>query len=49
VAEKSPRGIRGFQLNPSGNISEWRVQGKLGGYTKYGQQYSFFMLDPDLI
>lgn len=28
------RGIRGFQLN-SGNFSEWRVQGKLGGYTKY--------------
>ncbi|PCH40579.1 glycoside hydrolase family 35 protein [Wolfiporia cocos MD-104 SS10] len=32
--EKSPRGIPGFQLN-SGNFTEWRVQGKLGGYTAY--------------
>lgn len=31
--EKSPRGIRGFMLN-TGNFSEWRVQGKVGGYTK---------------
>ena len=30
---KSPRGIRGFKLNP-GNFSEWKVQGKLGGYTE---------------
>lgn len=30
---KSPRGIRGFQLN-EGNFSDWKVQGKLGGYTK---------------
>ena len=30
---KSPRGIRGFQLN-SGTFSEWKVQGKVGGYTK---------------
>ena len=31
---KSPRGIRGFQLN-FGNFTEWRVQGKIGGYQKY--------------
>jgi len=31
---KSPRGIRGFQLNV-GNFSEWKVQGKVGGYTNY--------------
>ncbi|KAJ4481275.1 glycoside hydrolase family 35 protein, partial [Lentinula aciculospora] len=31
---KSPRGIRGFQLD-SGNFSEWRVQGKVGGYSGY--------------
>ncbi|ESK83683.1 glycoside hydrolase family 35 protein [Moniliophthora roreri MCA 2997] len=31
---KSPRGIRGFQLN-SGNFSEWKVQGKIGGYTNF--------------
>ncbi|KIM73346.1 glycoside hydrolase family 35 protein [Piloderma croceum F 1598] len=31
---KSPRGIRGFQLN-SGNFTKWKVQGKLGGYTDY--------------
>ncbi|EEB97923.1 hypothetical protein MPER_02661, partial [Moniliophthora perniciosa FA553] len=30
---KSPRGIRGFQLN-RGNFGEWKVQGKIGGYTK---------------
>lgn len=28
------RGVRGFQLN-SGNFSEWKVQGKQGGYTQY--------------
>ncbi|EPQ50957.1 glycoside hydrolase family 35 protein [Gloeophyllum trabeum ATCC 11539] len=33
-ASKSPRGVRGFQLN-TGNFSEWRVQGKVGGYTNY--------------
>ncbi|KAH9915075.1 glycoside hydrolase superfamily [Fomitopsis serialis] len=32
--EKSPRGIPGYQLN-AGNFTEWRVQGKLGGYTDY--------------
>ncbi|KAF5386540.1 hypothetical protein D9757_005888 [Collybiopsis confluens] len=31
---KSPRGVRGFQLN-TGNFSDWRVQGKVGGYTQY--------------
>ncbi|KAJ3880440.1 glycoside hydrolase family 35 protein [Lentinula edodes] len=31
---KSPRGIRGFQLN-TGNFTEWRVQGKVGGYVNY--------------
>ena len=30
---KSPRGVRGFSLNV-GNFSDWKVQGKLGGYTK---------------
>ena len=30
---KSPRGIRGFQLN-TGTFSEWKIQGKVGGYTK---------------
>jgi hypothetical protein len=33
-ASKSPRGIRGFKLD-SGTFSEWKVQGKVGGYTKY--------------
>ncbi|KAI6030502.1 glycoside hydrolase family 35 protein [Pisolithus orientalis] len=32
--EKSPRGIRGFMLN-AGNFNEWKVQGKLGGYTNF--------------
>ncbi|KAJ4473144.1 glycoside hydrolase family 35 protein [Lentinula aciculospora] len=31
---KSPRGIRGFQLN-TGNFTEWKVQGKVGGYANY--------------
>lgn len=31
---KSPRGIRGFQLD-SGVFGEWRVQGKVGGYREY--------------
>ncbi|RDX44129.1 hypothetical protein OH76DRAFT_1446217 [Lentinus brumalis] len=31
---KPARGIAGFQLN-TGNITTWRVQGKLGGYTAY--------------
>ncbi|KAJ4470950.1 glycoside hydrolase family 35 protein [Lentinula aciculospora] len=33
-ASKSPRGIRGYALN-SGNFNEWKVQGKVGGYTGY--------------
>ncbi|EGN93829.1 glycoside hydrolase family 35 protein [Serpula lacrymans var. lacrymans S7.3] len=32
--EKSPRGVRGFQLN-TGDFGEWKVQGKIGGYTNY--------------
>ncbi|EIW81037.1 hypothetical protein CONPUDRAFT_153587 [Coniophora puteana RWD-64-598 SS2] len=32
--EKSPRGIRGFELN-SGNLGPWMVQGKVGGYTNF--------------
>ncbi|ESK87049.1 glycoside hydrolase family 35 protein [Moniliophthora roreri MCA 2997] len=31
---KSPRGIRGFQLN-TGNFLSWKVQGKIGGYTNF--------------
>ena len=31
--EKSARGIAGFQLN-GGNITTWKVQGKVGGYTE---------------
>ena len=35
-AEKSERGIRGFELYGGvGNFSTWKVQGKLGGYTGY--------------
>ncbi|KAJ3785437.1 glycoside hydrolase family 35 protein [Lentinula aff. detonsa] len=33
-ASKSPRGLRGYALN-SGNFTEWKVQGKVGGYTGY--------------
>lgn len=32
-SSKSPRGIRGFKLD-DGTFSEWKVQGKVGGYTK---------------
>ncbi|VDB87383.1 unnamed protein product [Peniophora sp. CBMAI 1063] len=32
---KSARGVRGFQLNPEGNFTEWKVQGKIGGYTGF--------------
>ncbi|KAH7915479.1 glycoside hydrolase family 35 protein, partial [Hygrophoropsis aurantiaca] len=32
--EKSPRGVRGFMLN-TGEFGEWKVQGKVGGYTGY--------------
>ncbi|KAI0662113.1 glycoside hydrolase superfamily [Cubamyces menziesii] len=32
--EKSPRGIPGFQLN-GGNITTWKVQGKVGGYLNF--------------
>jgi hypothetical protein len=33
-ASKSPRGVRGYQLN-TGNFTEWKVQGKVGGYEGY--------------
>lgn len=34
--QKSDRGIRGFELvGGVGKFSIWKVQGKLGGYTKY--------------
>lgn len=32
---KSPRGIRGFQLDNGGHFDVWKVQGKVGGYKKY--------------
>ena len=36
-SEKSDRGIRGFELiGGIGNFSTWKVQGKFGGYQKYG-------------
>lgn len=31
-ASKNPRGVRGFALE-GGNFSDWKVQGKIGGYT----------------
>ncbi|KAJ6585751.1 glycoside hydrolase family 35 protein [Mycena capillaripes] len=31
---KNPRGVRGFALD-AGNFSDWKVQGKVGGYTAY--------------
>ncbi|KAI0313595.1 glycoside hydrolase family 35 protein [Amylostereum chailletii] len=31
---KSARGVRGFQLN-NGTFGEWKVQGKVGGYTGF--------------
>ncbi|KAK7019437.1 hypothetical protein VNI00_018047 [Paramarasmius palmivorus] len=31
---KTPRGVRGFKLN-DGNITTWKVQGKIGGYTNF--------------
>ena len=31
-SSKGPRGIRGYKLDV-GNFSEWKVQGKIGGYT----------------
>lgn len=33
-SSKSPRGIRGYKLN-TGNFTEWKVQGKVGGYEGY--------------
>jgi hypothetical protein len=33
-ASKSPRGVRGFKLN-HGTFGTWKVQGKIGGYTRW--------------
>ncbi|KAJ7747170.1 glycoside hydrolase family 35 protein [Mycena maculata] len=33
-ASKNPRGVRGFALE-GGNFSDWKVQGKIGGYTGF--------------
>ncbi|KAJ7092896.1 glycoside hydrolase family 35 protein [Mycena belliarum] len=33
-SSKNPRGVRGFALE-GGNFSDWKVQGKLGGYTAF--------------
>ena len=38
--ERSPRGIPGFALT-GGNFTTWKVQGKLGGYTKYVETVNF--------
>jgi hypothetical protein len=35
ASEKSPRGVRGFLLDNGNNFTSWKVQGKVGGYTKY--------------
>lgn len=32
-ASKSPRGVRGFHL-VNGTFTQWRVQGKVGGYKR---------------
>jgi hypothetical protein len=37
-SSKSPRGVRGFKLN-NGKFGTWKVQGKLGGYTKFVKIY----------
>jgi hypothetical protein len=41
--EKSPRGVRGFMLN-TGDFGQWRVQGKVGGYTKYVVPFLAYLL-----
>ena len=41
--EKSPRGVRGFMLN-SGDFGEWKVQGKIGGYSKFVKTYTLRIL-----
>ena len=40
---RNPRGIRGFQLN-NGTFGTWKVQGKLGGYTKYALSLRYLRL-----
>jgi hypothetical protein len=37
-AAKSPRGIRGFKLDTGGSV-KWKVQGKVGGYTKCAKSF----------
>jgi hypothetical protein len=39
-ASKSPRGVRGFKLN-NGTVTfgTWKVQGKIGGYTRWASLY----------
>ncbi|KAL5524694.1 hypothetical protein ACEPAF_9839 [Sanghuangporus sanghuang] len=46
-APKSPRGVRGFQLN-IGNFTEWRVQGKIGGYANFPDKTRGVMNDGGL-
>jgi hypothetical protein len=41
--EKSPRGVRGFMLN-TGGFGQWRVQGKVGGYTKCVVPFPAYLL-----
>jgi len=43
--EKSPRGVRGFMLD-TGDFGEWRVQGKVGGYTKFVAPVPGYPLSP---
>ena len=43
---KSPRGIRGFKLDV-GHFTEWKVQGKVGGYTEYVFYITSQAIDPD--
>lgn len=41
---KHPRGIQGYSLVGGGNITSWKVQGKLGGNTKYVSRLPSFLL-----
>jgi hypothetical protein len=34
-SSKSPRGIRGFALDANTTFTQWKVQGKVGGYLNY--------------
>lgn len=33
-SSKSPRGVRGFALDGNTPFTQWKVQGKIGGYKK---------------